>query len=95
MRGKDLSITNAGLIKFGEYDENPYKLADFPFFVILGIFGGLLGSFFIYVNFELNVIRKKYLVSKNLKVFETIALTALTASVLFFTPRILSKSCMS
>ena len=25
-RGKDLSITNAGLIKFGEYDENPYKL---------------------------------------------------------------------
>ena len=26
MRGKDLSITNAGLIKFGEYDENPYKL---------------------------------------------------------------------
>ena len=26
MKGKDLSITNAGLIKFGEYDENPYKL---------------------------------------------------------------------
>lgn len=26
MKGEDLSITNAGLIKFGEYDENPYKL---------------------------------------------------------------------
>ena len=41
------------MIKFGEYDENPYKLQDFPFFIILGIFGGLLGSFFIYVNFEI------------------------------------------
>jgi len=61
----------------------------------LGIFGGLLGSFFIYVNFELNLIRKKYLTSKHLKIFETVALTALTASVLFFTPSILSKSCMS
>jgi chloride channel 7 len=26
MKGEDVSITNAGLIKFGEYDENPYKL---------------------------------------------------------------------
>ena len=95
MRGKDLSITNAGLIKFGEYDENPYKLQDFPFFIILGIFGGLLGSFFIYVNFELNLIRKKYLTTKGLKVFETVALTAFTATVLYFTPKILSKSCMS
>jgi H+/Cl- antiporter ClcA len=91
MKGEDLSITNAGLIKFGEYDENPYKLQDFPFFVILGIFGGLLGSFFIYVNFELNLIRKKYLTSKWLKISETVLLTAITATVLFFTPKILSK----
>lgn len=95
MKGEDLSITNAGLIKFGEYDENPYKIQDFPFFIILGIFGGLLGSFFIYVNFELNVIRKRLLTTKWLKLLETIGLCALTATVLFFTPKILSKSCIS
>ena len=95
LKGEDLSITNAGLIKFGEYDENPYKLQDFPFFVILGIFGGLLGSFFIYVNFELNLIRKKYLNTKFKKLIETILLCTLTATVLFYTPNILSKSCMS
>ena len=27
-------IVNAGLIKFGQYDEYPYKLHDFPFFLI-------------------------------------------------------------
>lgn len=94
-KGQDISITNAGMIKFGEYDENPYKLADFPFFIVLGVFGGLLGSFFIYVNFELNAIRKKYLTSNHLKVIETIALTALTATVLFMSPRFLSANCMS
>jgi chloride channel 7 len=91
MKGEDVSITNAGLIKFGEYDENPYKLQDFPFFIILGIFGGLLGSFFIYVNFELNLMRKKYLTSPWMKALECIFLTAVTATVLFFTPRILSN----
>ena len=95
MKGEDLSITNAGLIKFGDYDENPYKLSDFPFFIVLGIFGGLLGAFFIYVNAELNLIRKKYLTTNSLKLLETILLTMITATVLFFTPKILSYSCMN
>jgi chloride channel 7 len=95
MKGEDLSVTNAGLIKFGEYDENPYKLSDFPFFIILGIFGGLLGAMFVYVNGEINRLRKKVLKSNQLKFFETIALTTLTATVLFYTPNILSKNCMS
>lgn len=62
---------------------------------MLGIFGGLLGSFFIYVNAELNIIRKRLLKTKWMKVAETLALGTLTATILFFTPKILSKSCMS
>ena len=90
-KGEDISITNAGLIKFGQYDENPYKLGDFPFFVILGVFGGLLGAFFIYVNFSLNALRKKYLPTPRMKAGETMALVALTATVYFFVPQILSN----
>ena len=62
---------------------------------MLGIFGGLLGSFFIYVNAELNIIRKRLLKTKWMKVAETLALGTLTATILFFTPKILAKSCMS
>ena len=54
-----------------------------------------MGAFFIYVNGELNVIRKKTLTTKWSKLIETILLAALTATVLFFTPNILSKNCMS
>ena len=59
--GDSIVIVNAGLIKFGQYDPTPYKLHDFPFFLILGALGGLLGAFFIYVNYTVNKIRKHYL----------------------------------
>lgn len=95
IKGEDVSITNAGLIKFGEYDANPYKLQDFPFFVILGVFGGLLGSFFIYINSEINAIRKRYLKTPMIKIIECCVLTAITVTVIFFTPNILSQNCIS
>lgn len=95
VHGKDLSITNAGLIKFGEYDSKPYKLQDFPFFVILGVFGGLLGAFFIYFNAMLNGIRKKKLNTPVKKVLETLAMTVLTGLIFFLAPQILKKSCLS
>ena len=44
---------------------------------------------------QVNLIRKKYLVSKNLKIIETLAFIAITSTTLFFTPRFLSMSCMS
>jgi hypothetical protein len=50
---------------------------------------------FVYVNGEINRLRKKVLKSNQLKFLETIALTTLTATVLFYTPNILSKNCMS
>ena len=49
-KGEAVHITNAGVIKFGSYISAPYELQDFPFFIILGICGGLLGSFFNFIN---------------------------------------------
>ena len=89
-----MSIVNAGMIKFGQYDENPYKLHDFPFFIVLGVLGGLLGAFFIYVNYSINKLRKHYLDTKWKKVLESIVLVAITATVIFFAPMILKNDCL-
>lgn len=59
--GKDVVFVNAGMIKFGQYDENPYKLHDFPFFILIGALGGLLGALFIFVNYTISSYRKQYL----------------------------------
>jgi H+/Cl- antiporter ClcA len=62
--GKDVLIMNAGLIKFGQYDENPYRLHDFPFFILIGVMGGLLGAAFVTLNQFVMSIRKRYLINK-------------------------------
>lgn len=80
--------TNAGLIKFGSYISTPYELSDFPFFMILGICGGLLGSFFNFINYEVNVLRKIYLNTNWKKVIETLILTLLTSFLIATAPLI-------
>lgn len=92
---QSVMIINAGLIKFGQYDEHPYKLHDFPFFLILGMFGGLLGAFFIFVNYNINKIRKQYLNSKWKRVIEAIILVLLTSTVIFFAPMLLKDDCLA
>lgn len=91
--GETLHITNAGLIKFGSYIQVPYELKDFPFFVILGICGGLLGSFFNFINYEVNVLRRIYLNTAWKKVLETLFMTALTALLISVAPLITRQSC--
>ena len=86
--GETVHITNAGLIKFGSYISAPYTLYDFPFFIILGICGGLLGSFFNFINYEVNVLRRIYLNTNWKKVLETFVLTALTALLIASAPLI-------
>lgn len=91
--GESLHIMNGGLVKFGSYDATPYQLRDFPFFLILGICGGLLGSFFNFINYEVNVMRRIYLNTKGKKVIETFLLTTLTAFLLVSAPLITRTSC--
>jgi chloride channel 7 len=92
-KGEPVHVMNAGLIKFGQYNSRPYELKDFPFFVILGICGGLLGSFFNFINFEVNVLRRIYLNTNWKKVCETLFLCMLTSFLIFSAPLITRSSC--
>ena len=68
-------------------------LHDFPFFAILGVCGGLLGAFFNFVNTEVNLLRRIYLNNKWKKVLETLALTTITAIVIFYAPIVTKSHC--
>jgi H+/Cl- antiporter ClcA len=92
--GKDVVFVNAGLIKFGQYDENPYKLHDFPFFILLGVLGGLLGALFIYLNGLVNGYRRQYLRTKWQRVLEVVVLVAATSTFIYYAPMILYDDCL-
>lgn len=83
-------IVSAGIIKFGTYDEHPYKMHDLPFFLLLGVLGGLLGAFFIFVNYNINKLRKIHLNTNLKRIGETCALVFLTATIIYFAPSLLS-----
>jgi hypothetical protein len=55
--------------------------------------GGLLGAFFIFVNYSVNKLRKKYLNTKFKKVLETVILVFISTSIIFFAPMILRYKC--
>ena len=52
--------------------------------ILLGVFGGVLGSFFIMVQTKLGAMRKKYVNTTPKKIFETAIFAAVTMSVCCF-----------
>lgn len=84
----DFTDWSGASLKFGHLQDtttvNVFILV--PAAIVLGIIGGLMGSFFINVNTRINVIRGKYLTTKWIKVVETILMSVFTASIFFMTP---------
>jgi chloride channel 7 len=86
---------NAGAIKFGSYIDNPYVLQDLPFFLLMGVFGGLLGSMFVHVNYNIGKFRKQYInTSPYKKIAETLFWVFLTATIMYFSPLIIQSDCL-
>lgn len=56
--------------------------------------GGLLGAFFIFVNYNVNKIRKKLLDTKWKKVIETLVLVVVTSTVIYFAPLMQKSECL-
>ena len=68
---RNLQVTSAGTVKFGELQNLEVKLEHIHGAFVLGVVGGVLGSFFINVNTRMTILRKKYVTKNWLKVLET------------------------
>lgn len=50
-------LTYYGLLNFGHFDNLNYELFELVLFCLMGALGGMLGSFYTYVNYKLTVFR--------------------------------------
>jgi len=94
--GSPLSFADSGAVKFGnlvDLDEN--TILDIPAGIILGVFSGLLGALFIYVNVNVNIIRKRYINTNVKKIIECAIFGFVTASVFYMVVALRSSSCKS
>jgi H+/Cl- antiporter ClcA len=61
----------------------------------MGVFGGLLGSMFVHVNYTIGKFRKIYInTSRVKKILETLFWVILTATIMYFSPLIIESDCL-
>lgn len=54
------TLSNPGLLNFGKFTDMPYNSYEIPLFVLLGVFGGLAGALFNWLNLRLTQFRMRY-----------------------------------
>ena len=81
--GSTFSLSDTGALKFGKLSDEESSLWDIPAAVVIGAVCGLLGSFFIYVNINLAMYRKRYINKNWKKIAEAVFFAFLSASVFF------------
>lgn len=75
---------SAGLLGFGKFPEIPYYWFELIIYMLMGLVGGLFGSLFNYINYQLTVFRMRYINNKLwMKVIEAALVAAVTATVGF------------
>lgn len=82
-QGTTFSLDDTGALKFGSLDDTESSLLDLPAAVVIGIVCGLLGSFFIFVNINLAIYRKKYISKNWMKIAEAVGFSFLSCSIFF------------
>ena len=51
--------------------------------LLIGIFGGLLGAFFIIINNKINLLRQRYFVKKYTNIVEAVVIILLTTTAMY------------
>ena len=78
-------LSEPGLISFGSFENQAqpgYTLIQIPFFLLLGVFGGLSGALFNFLNKHLTIWRGKILKGIHYRVFiEVLVVTFVTVIV--------------
>lgn len=81
--GATFSLSDTGALKFGKLSDSESSLWDLPAAVVIGIVCGLMGSFFIYVNINLSILRKRYINKNWKKIAEALFFAFMSASIFF------------
>ena len=91
--GSPFSLTDAATLKFGELEGEENTLLDIPAAIFIGAICGCLGSFFIYVNINLAIWRKKYINTNVKKILEAGFFAFVTSSVFFLAVFLRRDNC--
>lgn len=79
--GEKLKSTHTGVFNFGEVGDFEFIYFEMGIFALMGVAGGLMGSFFIFLSCKCARFRENYLNSKILKVAEAMIVCGVTVTI--------------
>ncbi|CAB3397413.1 unnamed protein product [Caenorhabditis bovis] len=83
--GRSGWLSWTGLANFGIFENKDYNIWEIPFFLLIGVIGGVLGALFNYLNTRLAEFRKRYVNSRGARLFECVLVAAISAFLAFLT----------
>jgi chloride channel 7 len=97
------AVNDPGLITFGSFVVQPYRLFEIPIFALIAVCGGLLGALFNFLNIKVNRWRKEFfklgrtfdseLKVKLARCAESIFVAWFTATMFYWIPYAMRDSC--
>lgn len=90
----DSNMNSPGLITFGTFASDGYKIWEIPIFILMGVGGGILGSCWNALNIKIQKFRRIYIHKRKLfKVFEVLIIGFITITIQFWIPNFFNNSC--
>ncbi|CAD6191589.1 unnamed protein product [Caenorhabditis auriculariae] len=83
--GRSGWLSWTGLANFGVFENKDYNIWEIPIFLLIGVFGGITGALFNYLNVKISCFRKKYVSTKFSRFFECLLVAAVSAFLGFVT----------
>ncbi|KHJ99498.1 chloride transporter, ClC family [Oesophagostomum dentatum] len=83
--GRSGWLSWTGLANFGVFENKNYNIWEIPFFLAVGVIGGLTGALFNHLNSKLTDFRKKYVSNKWRRLIECFLVAAMSAFTGFVT----------
>lgn len=74
-------FTIPGLFNLGKFESLPYEYFELPIFVLMGVFGGLVGALWNSINTKINLFRKRFIQKKWGRVAEAICVSIIGVTV--------------
>ena len=97
------AVNDPGLITFGSFVVQPYRLFEIPIFALIAVCGGLLGALFNFLNIKVNRWRKEFfklgrtfdseLKVKLARCAEAVFVAWFTATMFYWIPYAMRDSC--
>ena len=80
------ALSQPGLVNFGTFSQQKshgYTIVQLPFFILLGISGGLIGALFNFLNKKLTIFRLRHLKAPPARFFEALSVGFVTSTLAF------------